>query len=289
MRDNGPKVVPPGAPRQPAQMKPPRARRRARNVTPAIVITMPAQTWTPERYAKNARFVSDLGMPVVEWLAPKPGERILDLGCGDGALTQKLVELGCEVVAVDASAAQVEGARAHGLDAHVADGEALAFENEFDAVFSNAALHWMKRADRVIAGVYKALRSRGRFVGECGGAGCVITIRTALVEGLKRRGIDGASRVPWYFPTPGDYATRLERAGFRVDSIMLFPRPTPLPGDMVGWLETFGESFTSALPAGERSAYLAEVKAALEPKLRDATGTWVADYTRLRFHATKEG
>ena len=250
---------------------------------------MPAQTWTPERYAKNARFVSDLGMPVVELLAPKAGERILDLGCGDGALTQKLVELGCEVVAVDASAAQVEGARAHGLDARVADGEALAFANEFDAVFSNAALHWMKRPDRVIDGVHRALRAGGRFVGEFGGAGCVAAIRSALIAALNTRGIDGESRVPWFFPTPGDYASRLERGGFRVDSVMLFPRPTPLPGDILGWLETFSESFTSALPAEERGAYLDEVRTALEPKLRDAAGTWVADYTRLRFHATKAG
>src|SRR3954463_10413286 len=103
-----------------------------------------AQTWDPERYAKNARFVSDLGQPVVDLLAPKPGERILDLGCGDGALTRKLADLGCEVVGVDASAAQVAAARGLGLDARVVDGHALDFAAEFDAVFSNAALHWMR-------------------------------------------------------------------------------------------------------------------------------------------------
>src|SRR5882672_2945223 len=108
-----------------------------------------AQTWDPERYAKNARFVSDLGAPVVELLEPRRGERILDLGCGDGALTRKLVELGCEVVGVDASAAQVEAARALDLDARVVDGHALDFDHEFDAVFSNAALHWMRGAPRV--------------------------------------------------------------------------------------------------------------------------------------------
>ena len=129
------------------------------------------QSWSPERYARNARFVSDLGMPVVELLAPRSGERILDLGCGDGALTKKLVDLGCEVVAVDGSAAQVEGARALGLDARVMDGERLDFDAEFDAVFSNAALHWMKRADSVIDGVWRALRPGGRFAAECGGHG----------------------------------------------------------------------------------------------------------------------
>src|SRR5258705_11792014 len=110
-------------------------------------------------------------MPVVELLAPKAGERILDVGCGDGALTQKLVAMGCEVVGVDGSTEQIAAARAIGLDAHVMDTQHLTFDNEFDAVFSNAALHWMKRADDVIAGAWRALRPRGRFVAEIGRAG----------------------------------------------------------------------------------------------------------------------
>jgi len=245
------------------------------------------QTWDPETYARNARFVSDLGSPVVELLAPKRGERILDLGCGDGVLTRRLVELGCEVVAVDSSAAQVEAARTLGLDAHVLSGEELTFEAEFDAVFSNAVLHWIRRADPMIAGVHRALKPGGRFVAECGGHGCVEKIRTALVQALDRRGLDGEACVPWYFPTPGDYATRLERAGFRVDTIALIPRPTPLPGDVVGWLETFAQSFLNALSGDARAAYLQEVRAVLEPQLRDSQGTWVADYVRLRFAATQ--
>ncbi len=248
---------------------------------------MSTQSWNPDRYALNARFVADLGMPVVELLAPRAGERILDLGCGDGALTRKLVTLGCDLVAVDASAEQVAAARALGLDARVANGEALEFDAEFDAVFSNAALHWMKQADLAIAGVFRALKPGGRFVAELGGAGCVQKIRLALVQALDRRGVDGEACVPWYFPTADEYAGRLERAGFRIDSIALIPRPTPLPGDVVGWLETFGESFTAAVAATERPAYLREVRAALEPELRDASGIWVADYVRLRFAAAK--
>src|SRR5579871_4697376 len=199
------------------------------------------QSWDPDRYARNARFVSDLGMPVVELLAAKPGERILDLGCGDGALTAKLVAMGCDVVGVDASEPQIRGARAMGLDAQVMDGEHLTFNNEFDAVFSNAALHWMRRPDDVIAGVRRALRPRGRFVGEFGGHRCVEKIKTALVEALDRRGIDGAGVVPWYFPTVEDYSARLAKAGFKASYIALIPRPTPLPGDITGWLETFAE------------------------------------------------
>ena len=245
------------------------------------------QTWNPATYARNARFVSDLGAPVLELLAPRAGERILDLGCGDGVLTKRLVDLGCEVVAVDSSAPQVEAARTLGLDARVMDAAALPFVEEFDAVFSNAVLHWIKRADPMIAAVHRALVPGGRFVAECGGHGCVQTIKTALVGAMNRRGIDGEALVPWYYPTPGDYAMRLERAGFRVDSIALIPRPTPLPGDVVDWLETFALSFLQALPDAGRAVYLREVRAELEPQLRDRNGTWVADYVRLRFAATR--
>jgi len=245
------------------------------------------QTWDPEGYARHARFVSELGQPVVELLAPRPGERILDLGCGDGALTELLVALGCEVIGVDASAAQVAAAQARGLDARVADGQALAFNAEFDAVFSNAALHWMRDTPRLLAGVHRALRPGGRFVAECGGHGCVETIHRSLIECLDERGLDGAAASPWYFPTAEDYGQRLSAAGFEVRSIALFPRPTPLPGDLLGWLETFAESFTRVLPEAERAAYLQAVQARAEPTLRDASGRWAADYVRLRFAAVK--
>jgi trans-aconitate methyltransferase len=245
------------------------------------------QTWDPATYSRNARFVSDLASPVLELLAPKPGERILDLGCGDGVLTKKLADLGCEVIGIDSSAAQVDAARKLGLTAYVLSAEQLAFEAEFDAVFSNAVLHWIKRADSMIAGVYRSLKPGGRFVAECGGRGCIQKIRTALVEALNRRGIDGEACVPWYYPTPGDYATRLERAGFLVNSIALVPRPTPLPGDIIPFLETFAQAFLNAVPEESRPAYLQEVRTVLEPQLRDSTGTWIADYTRLRFSATK--
>ena len=220
-------------------------------------------------------------------LAPRPDEHILDLGCGDGALTSKLVELGCKVVGIDSSAAQVEAAKNAGLEVCVTNAEALPFSEVFDAVFSNAVLHWIKQADAMLASVWRSLRGGGRFVAECGGHGCVHRIQAALVQALERRGIDGRARIPWYFPTVEDYGARLERAGFQVDSIMLIDRPTPLPGDITGWLETFAQSFLQGLSGSERQAYLEEVRSALKPELCDANGVWIADYVRLRFSAKK--
>jgi len=249
---------------------------------------MAEQHWDPDRYARNARFVADLGAGVVDLLKPQPGERILDLGCGDGALTRKLVDLGCEVVGVDASAEQIAAAKKSGLDARVKDCQALDFDREFDAVFSNAALHWMKNADAVLDGVKRALRPGGRFVAEMGGAGCVLKIRTALEQALARRGIDGASRNPWYFPPAEEYAKKLQQHGFTIDFMSLFDRPTDLPGAVTGWLETFAEPYTSALPSDERPAFCREVEQVLRPQLCQPDGRWVADYVRLRFAAKVE-
>ena len=247
-----------------------------------------SQTWDPERYARNARFVSDLSAAVVELLDPLPGERILDLGCGDGVLTAKLAEIGCSVVGIDGSAAQIEAARKLGLDARVMDGEKLSFDGEFDAVFSNAALHWMRNPEAVISGVWRALRPKGRFVAEFGGHGCVAKIKKARVGALNRRGLDGEAAVPWYFPTVEEYSMLLNNAGFSLSTIALIPRPTPLPGDVMGWLETFAESFTTCLPLAERPAYIAEVREALSSELADSEGKWTADYVRLRFAAVKQ-
>jgi trans-aconitate methyltransferase len=242
------------------------------------------QHWDPERYARNARFVSDLGRPVLELLAPADGEKILDLGCGDGPLTLEIMRSGAEVLGLDASPEQVAAARAAGVDALVGDAMALDFDQAFDAVFSNAALHWMTRPAAVIDGVWRALRPGGRFVGEMGGQGNVGRIHAALISALDRRGIDGRAADPWYFPSPEAYRARLEKRGFEVREIALHLRPTELPGAMEHWLQTFAEPFIKALPRVDRAAFLTEVSAALRPELF-IQRRWTADYVRLRFLA----
>jgi SAM-dependent methyltransferase len=245
------------------------------------------QNWNPADYAQHAHFVPTLGQPVIDLLKPQAGECVLDLGCGDGVLSQKIVALGTTVIGVDASAEMVEAAKRNGIDAHVCDGAELVFDSEFDAVFSNAALHWMKRdPDAVIAGVYRALKPGGRFAGEFGGHGNVAAITVAAVAVLERRGIENPiSMRPWFYPTVADYRMRLERVGFVVEYIELIPRPTPLPTDMRGWLETFGMVFLKALPEAERSAAIEETVERLRPVLSDEQGKWTADYVRLRFLA----
>jgi trans-aconitate methyltransferase len=247
-----------------------------------------AQQWSAEGYAKNARFVADLGAPVLDWLDPQPGERVLDVGCGDGALTASIVARGADVVGVDSSAALIESARARGLDARVIDAYAMPFHAEFDAAFSNAALHWMLEPDRVLQGVRRALKPRGRFAGEMGGHGNVAAICTAILAVLRQHGIDGESRWPWYFPTPAEYAEKLETHGFVVTRLEVIPRPTPLPTGMRGWLDTFANPFLVGVPADRRNDMLEEITSLLAPSLRGRSGAWTADYVRLRFAAQLE-
>lgn len=241
--------------------------------------------WDAKLYADNARFVSDLGSPVLDLLAPRPGERILDLGCGDGALTKKIADLGCDVVGVDGSAEMIAAARELGLDARVVDGQALGFHEEFDAVFSNAALHWMKKPGAVIAGVWRALRPGGRFIAEMGGEGNIASIVGGLDKALSARGLKPESL--WFFPSEEQYRSLLEAQGFEVKAISLFPRPTPLPGNVGAWLETFVQPYLRHLAETERAPFIAEVSEALRPVMCAKDGTWVADYVRLRFAAVK--
>lgn len=244
-------------------------------------------TWNPASYAKNARFVSDLGEPLLVLLDAKPGETILDLGCGDGALTEKIVVSGCKVYGCDSSQAQLQAARQKGIESFVMDGQQLGLKRCFDAVFTNAALHWMKNAEQVVEGVTASLKPQGRFVGEFGGQGNVETIRQALHSALRKRAIDPWTVDPWFYAAPQEYTELLNRHGFTVTYIELIPRPTKLPGDILGWLEVFAQPFTKAVADGERIEFLNQVRRELEPTLRKPDGSWYADYVRLRFKATR--
>jgi trans-aconitate methyltransferase len=245
------------------------------------------QEWKADRYAEHAHFVPTLGQAVLDLLNPQAAEHILDLGCGDGVLSEKIKAAGATVLGVDASADMIAAAKHRGIDARVMDGFNLAFSAEFDAVFSNAALHWMKRdPEAVIAGVRRALKPGGRFAGEMGGHGNVAAITVAMFAVLERRGVaNAATNSPWYYPTVDDYRSKLEHAGFVVEYIELIPRPTALPTDMGGWLKTFAMPLIRLLPAADQGATLDEVVELLRPALCDEKGRWTADYMRLRFLA----
>ena len=246
----------------------------------------PQQSWNVRTYAENGRFVSDLGVAIVDLLAPKRGERILDLGCGDGVLTARLVARGAEVVGVDSSPELIAAARDAGIDARPISGEAMTFAAEFDAVFTNAALHWMRDVDAVLGGVARALKPGGRFVGEFGGHGNVAAIRTALRAVLSRRNLAVPDDV-WYFPTAPAFAAKLRDHGFSVERCVLVARPTPLPTGLHGWLTTFAQPFFQGAPSAERETILDEVTQLLAPALRDEAERWTADYVRLQFAAKR--
>jgi trans-aconitate methyltransferase len=243
--------------------------------------------WSARQYAETAHFVPELGAPVLALLAPSAGECILDLGCGDGVLTEKIIATGASVIAVDAAPDMVAAARTRGIDARVMCGQDLTFDRKFDAVFSNAALHWMRPPDAVLAGVRRALKPGGRFVGEMGGHNNTAAIIVALSAVLGRHGLDAHELSPWYFPSVAAYRKKLEDAGFSVEEIRIVPRPTALPTSIEPWLDTFAQSFFGALPQPNRSSARAEVADLLRPVLMDETGTWIADYVRLRFRATR--
>ena len=239
-----------------------------------------------KNYSQRKQFYSNEVPPLLsERMGANEWYSLIDLGCGDGALTINLTKLGCSVVGIDTSDDMVAAARKLGIDAQVGDAEQLTFVQEFDAVFSNAALHWMPAADDVVAGVWRALKPGGRFVGEFGGFGNVATVMAAVDQVLAGRGLEVPD--PWFFPVPDVYTGILEAAGFTVQHIELSPRLTPLPGAMSAWLETFYRPFLEVIPAGDWPEFVDGVCTRLQPDLLDATGIWHVDYVRLQFSATK--
>jgi trans-aconitate 2-methyltransferase len=249
-------------------------------------------SWNADLYEGAHAFVWRHGAPLVELLAPKRGERILDVGCGTGQLTCAIAEAGASVVGFDKSEDMIVRARRNAphVDFRVADACDARFDEPFDAVFSNATLHWVKPPERGVTTIVASLRPGGRFVAEFGGAGNVRSVCGALVDALDAAGVrDAASRVPWYFPSVGEYASLLERAGMRVTFAALVDRPTPLEDGergLASWIAMFGEAFFEGLTARERDDAIARVETALRPSRFDGT-TWTLDYVRLRIVAER--
>jgi len=243
--------------------------------------------WDADRYQRQFGFVSGMAGDLVELLGPRPGEVVCDLGCGTGELAVAIAATGARVLALDSDPAMVAAARRRLGEDRVllADGHAFTLAEPVDAVFSNAALHWMPRPAEVIGRVRAALRPGGRFVAELGGAGNIDAILDALGTAMAEAGLPTPA-CPWYFPTPAQYATLLEAGGFRVAMMEHFPRATPLagPGGLADWLAMFGGQLTAAVPAAALAGVVARAGGLAAPQLRDDDG-WVADYWRLRFVA----
>jgi ubiquinone/menaquinone biosynthesis C-methylase UbiE len=245
------------------------------------------QTWDPQAYERNGAFVHGLAAGVLEWLNAQMGEFILDLGCGDGQLTQRLAATGAHVLGVDASPEMVAAARERGIEAEQANAESLPFHDAtFDAVFSNAALHWVHDHDAMLAQVHRVLKAGGRFVAEMGAHGNIASIRVALMAVLERHGYGDREEGVNYYPTAESYTARLKQHGFRVEQMAMIPRPTKLAeSGMEGWLRTFRRGALDGLPENVREAVVRETAELLAPALRDEEGNWIADYVRLRFAA----
>lgn len=235
--------------------------------------------WDPTLYDEKHAFVWQYGASLVELLGPRPGERILDLGCGTGHLTAQIAAAGAAVVGVDSDPAMIEQARRGypELQFEQQDARSFSFAEPFDAVFSNAVLHWIKEPEAVIGCVRRALKSGGRFVAEFGGRGNV----RQIAEALQRAVPDTV--LPWYYPGIGEYATLLERGGLEMTSAVLFDRPTPLEGEdgLRNWVRMFARDVLRLVPEARQEELWQRLEGELRPTLY-YEGRWHADYRRLR-------
>ena len=239
-----------------------------------------------EMQIRMASLMTGMGGPVLKLLDPKPGERILDMGCGLGLIAEELVKKGCDVVAIDVNFQAVEATRLRNVDARLMNAEAMTFKNEFDAVFSNASLHWMRHPNRAIDGVARALKKGGRFVGETGDRTNLKNIIAVVQTALERRGIEIENLHPWLFYTEESLTGLIEGHGMKVQSMETIDRPMVLPGTVGEWMSVYANNYLSSLHPKERNAFLEELMELARPTLYK-DGKWYADYVRLRFHAVK--
>ncbi|HWG58166.1 MAG TPA: class I SAM-dependent methyltransferase [Candidatus Acidoferrales bacterium] len=244
------------------------------------------QAWNPKLYGEKHSFVWEMAEDLLGLLAARPREKILDVGCGSGEMTARIANSGAVVTAIDSSAEMIKQARLKFPEIRFEqmDAREIRFDAKFDAVFSNAALHWIPQPERVVIGIRGALRTGGRFVAEFGGRGNIAQLVEAISQAHAARGLDPEAWNPWYYPSAAEYARILDSRGFKTRLAMLFDRPTPLEDGERGletWLRMFGGSFIAAMPAGERDAFVQDVIRLARPSLF-RNRQWVLDYRRLR-------
>lgn len=251
-------------------------------------------SWNAALYQSSHGFVWEYGRDLLQLLAAQRGERILDLGCGTGQLTGEIARMGAEVTGADNSPDMIAQARHNfpEIRFEVADARSLTFHEEFDAVFSNAALHWVPDPNAAAASIARALKPGGRFVAELGGKGNNAAVLEAAFRALTDLGVpEGARQTPWYFPSVGEYTPVLERHGLEVTFAALFDRPTRLEGGAQGladWITMFGARLTTALDPARLPEFVRLFEQYAEPRLfRD--GAWIVDYRRLRIAARRVG
>ena len=236
-------------------------------------------SWDPQEYQERHAYVFQYGEALLDLLAPQAGERILDLGCGAGQLTAAIAQRGAVALGIDASPEMIAQARANfpALDFRIGDATNFSVSEPLDAVFSNAALHWVKNAGAAAACVSRALKPAGRFVAELGGHGNIQSIVNVIRELL------GPVELPWFFPSIGEYASLLEPHGLEVRRAELFDRPTRVEGEdgMEHWLSVFGACIVAGMPDTRQKEIWRTVAQQLRPRCyRD--GAWTLDYRRLR-------
>ena len=255
---------------------------------------MRSSSWNPDLYTSKHGFVSRYGLEVVELLQPEVGERILDLGCGTGVLTSEIAKAGAQVLGLDHSAEMIAKAKADfpHLEFVVEDGENFQFSEKFNAVFSNAALHWMMKPEKVIARIWDSLEPGGRFVAEFGGQGNIETLLDAIAKALMEKktshSLLDAKNLVNYFPSLAEYTTLLEAQGFRITHAFHFDRPTPLEGQegLRNWIQMFRGFVLKDLSPEEQESFLSLVEQKARPSLYK-NAQWFADYKRLRVRAVK--
>lgn len=242
--------------------------------------------WNATKYNKHADYVSNLGMPVIDLLNPQKNERILDLGCGEGTLATEIQKFDTKVVALDLSVDMVEKTKAKGIESYVMSATELEFKNEFDAVFSNAVLHWVKDSNTAINKIHISLKEEGRFIAEFGGYENIKYLTDAMQQVFNNNPEFGLFNNPWYFPKDTEYKELLESNGFKVEYIEIIPRPTPVD-DILNWLTVFANGIVSHLTNEQQENFKQEVRDILKPKIYTEENGWVADYVRLRLKAVK--